>query len=128
MLKITHKGDLSRTTAFLTNASKGRNNILRTLHTYGQKGVQALSMATPVDTGKTASSWSYEVTHSRGSFSICWHNANVTSDGTPVAILLQYGHGTGTGGYVQGVDYINPALRPIFDQMADEVWREVNRA
>jgi hypothetical protein len=89
-----------------------------------QKGVAALSRATPHDSGKAASSWSYEVTKTRSSITIGWKNSDV-ENGYPVALMIQYGHGTGTGGYIAGIDYINPAMRPIFDQIADTVWKAV---
>ena len=92
---------------------------------YGRKGVAALSMATPVDTGEAASSWRYEVNFNKDTISIEWLNDDVTRDGVPIVILLQYGHGTGTGGYVQGRDFINPAIQPIFDEIADALWKEV---
>lgn len=94
------------------------------LHEYGRKGVESLSAATPVDTGLTASSWSYRIEKSDGKISINWLNSNVNK-GVNIAIILQYGHGTGNGGYVVGRDYINPALAPIFDAMADKAWKEV---
>ena len=94
------------------------------LHEYGRKGVESLSTATPVDTGLTASSWSYRIEKSDGKISINWLNSNVNK-GVNIAIILQYGHGTGNGGYVVGRDYINPALAPIFDAMADKAWKEV---
>lgn len=94
---------------------------------YAQVGVNALTMGTPIDTGETAFSWYYEIKRKgKASLEISWHNRNEVS-GIPVAILLQYGHGTGTGGYVAGVDYINPAIRPIFKIIADAVWKEVIR-
>lgn len=125
MIKVTQKGDFSKTIRFLHRAS--RPDIRKILERYGEKGVKALQQATPKDTGVTASSWSYEVRASHGFYTIFWKNSNLTSEGTPVAILLQYGHGTGFGGYVQGRDYINPALRGIFDDMAKDAWEEVNR-
>jgi hypothetical protein len=97
------------------------------LHHYGKAGVQALASATPVESGLTAESWDYKVLNTASSFSITWTNSHVV-DGRPIAILLQYGHGTGTGGYVEGRDYINPALKPIFDRLADEVWKAVTSA
>lgn len=90
-----------------------------------QTGVDALASATPKRTGLTASSWSYEIEVGFGQTSICWTNDNVTRDGDPIAIMLQYGHGTGTGGYVVGQDYINPAIKPVFDNIADAVWKAV---
>lgn len=101
--------------------------IRETLDRYGRMGVDALSSATPVDSGLTSESWAYSVLITSRSYSITWTNSNIV-DGRPIAILLQYGHGTGTGGYVEGQDYINPALKPIFDQLAEEVWKVVTTA
>lgn len=125
MIKITQKGDFSKTFRFLQKAKK--LDIVRILERYGEKGVSALREATPKDTGRTADSWSYEIHNSGSSFSVVWKNSNLTSEGIPIVILLQYGHGTGSGGYVQGRDFINPALRGIFDDMAREAWEEVTR-
>ena len=94
------------------------------LDKYGRLGVEALSKATPVDTGKTADSWSYEIEKTREGYTISWNNSNV-NHGVPIALILQYGHGTGTGGYVQGIDYINPAMRKVFQELADDAWKEV---
>ena len=105
--------------------SKG--DLFKVLDSYGREGVFALASATPVDSGLTSESWNYEIKRSRGSYSIIWSNSHVV-DGTPVAIMLQYGHGTGTGGYVQGRDFINPAIRPVFDRIADKVWKAVTSA
>ena len=99
-----------------------RKDHFKVLEKLAQEGVSALAEATPKDTGKTAASWSYEIVLEGTTVSIYWINDNVTRDGDPIAILLQYGHGTGTGGYVVGRDYINPAIRPVFDNIADEVW------
>lgn len=107
--------------------SMQRLNVRQILEPYGQAGVAALESATPRDSGAAASSWRYEIKQSRGGVSITWHNDDI-ENGFPVAVMIQYGHGTGTGGYVQGRDYINPALRPIFDQIADAVWRVVTSA
>lgn len=96
----------------------------RLLAEYGRLGVDALSKSTPVDSGKTADSWKYEIIQNGSSFSIVWSNTNVVGN-TTVAILLQYGHGTANGGFVQGIDYINPTMKPIFESMADKAWREV---
>jgi len=104
-----------------------RKELFKSLERYGQEGVAALESATPVDSRKTAASWSYKVTSSKGQHSIEWTNSHVVA-GTPVAILLQYGHGTGTGGYVQGRDFINPAMKPVFDKIADNVWKAVTSA
>lgn len=101
-------------------------NILNTLHHYGRLGVQHLSDNTPVDTGQTAQSWSYEIESGLGTTTIVWKNSNVNK-GLPIAILLQYGHGTNNGGYVSGIDYINPALAGVFEQFAKDIWREVTR-
>lgn len=122
MVVFKHHGDFSKTTRFLKGASK--INYRGILERYGEEGVRALSAATPVDSGLTASSWGYEVKITKTSYSIAWTNSNVV-DGVPIAIILQYGHGTRNGGYVQGRDYINPAIRPIFDKIANSVWQEV---
>lgn len=105
--------------------SKG--DIFRALEHYGRIGADALSSVTPVNTGLTAASWTYATAKKGGAYWIIWKNTNVV-DGLPVAILLQYGHGTGTGGYVQGIDYINPVIRPLFDKIANEVWKAVTSA
>ena len=125
MITFEIDGDFKKTEALL--ARLGKDDIFSTLERYGEMGVSALSSATPVDSGATAASWSYEVKNSKGSWSITWYNSNLVG-GVPVAILLQYGHGTGTGGYVQGRDYINPALRPVFDKIADNAWKAVTSA
>ncbi len=122
MIRVKHIGSFSKLERFLSRAKN--MNTLAILRKYGEKGVQALSEATPVRTGATASSWGYEITESYGSYQIIWTNSNI-QDGYSVALLIQYGHGTGTGGYVQGIDYINPALRPIFKQLASDAWKEV---
>lgn len=124
MITFTTKGDYRHFEAYLRRIKSA--DLYRTLDKYGIKGVDALSNATPTDTGRTASSWYYEIVSQKGYYSIRWHNSNVV-DGRPIAILLQYGHGTGTGGYVQGRDFIMPAIRPIFDQMVQEFWREVTK-
>jgi hypothetical protein len=101
----------------------------RSLGKYGNLGVAALKEATPVDSGVTAESWMYEVIQKPGYYSIQWYNTHTEEPGhIPIAVLIQYGHGTRQGGYVQGRDYINPAMRPIFDQIADAMWKEVTRA
>ena len=124
MITFRHQGNFSKTEKFLKKASKA--DISSILHKYGRKGVDALAAATPVDSGLTASSWDYEVSMSRGSYTITWSNSHINK-GVPIAIILQYGHGTGTGGWVQGRDYINPAIQPIFDEIADSAWREVTK-
>lgn len=125
MITIKSGGSFAKTDAFL-NAMK-RGDAFRMLDMFGKEGVNALANATPVDTGLTANSWTYEVKHASGRYSIAWYNMN-TESRTPVAILIQYGHGTGTGGYVQGRDYINPAIRPIFDRIAEQIWERVKNA
>lgn len=124
IVTVTQKGNWDKTTRYLNRLKSFRAEA--TLNKYGQKGVAALSAATPVDSSETANSWSYEIISRKGYSSIRWYNSHVV-DGRPIAILLQYGHGTGTGGYVEGRDYIMPAIRPIFDQIATEVWREVTK-
>lgn len=125
MITIRQEGDFSNLTNFFERCLSliEKSN----LDEYGRRGVEALSSATPVDTGETASSWSYKVVRRVGSASIVFSNSNLTNEGTPIAILIQYGHGTKNGGYVEGIDYINPALKPVFQNMADEIWREVDR-
>jgi hypothetical protein len=122
MISFTHKGDLSKTTGFLKKAHS--LNVSRILHKYGAEGVAALASATPLQSGKTASSWDYEIESSRDMSKITFINTHVNK-GVQIAIILQTGHGTGTGGWVQGRDYINPAIQPIFDKIADAAWREV---
>ncbi len=125
MITFESKGDFKNTERFLKKMSS--LEISAALNALATRGVRALASATPVDSGLTASSWGYKVTRSRGSFSIEWTNSH-RAGGRPVAILLQYGHGTGTGGYVRGRNYINPAIQPIFDQIADDVWKVVTSA
>lgn len=125
IISVEHAGNFNNTNKFLKKMSD--SNFLDILRRYGQIGVDALSRATPVDTGLTASSWSYDIVTSKDSFTIEWNNSNVNK-GVNVAVILQYGHGTGTGGYVQGRDYINPAIRPVFDQMSSELWKLVTSA
>lgn len=123
-IEITQKGSFDNTERYLSHLSK--DDLYATLSKYGSLGVNALSNATPQDTGETANSWYYEIKQHKGYYSIRWHNHHV-NEGRPIAILIQYGHGTGTGGYVQGRDYIMPAIRPIFDQIAAEAWKEVTK-
>lgn len=122
---ITQKGDFSKTEKFL-NFIKGEQ-YLNKLAEFGQRGVEALSQATPTDTGKTAASWAYEIEKNDTTTTIRWINTNVV-EYVNIALILQYGHGTRNGGYVSGRDYINPALRPIFDEMAEQAWKEVRNA
>lgn len=122
-ITVSASGDFKNLERFLKNA--GSRNYRRLLEEYGRKGVDALSMATPVDSGMTASSWSYDISETSNGFEINWNNSNV-NDGVNIAIILQYGHGTGTGGYVQGRDYINPALQSVFDGFVDDLTKAVN--
>ena len=125
MITVTSGGSTARTNQFLKSMIQGVP--MSGVEAAAQRGVNALQAATPSDTGLTAASWSFEIEKSSGSAIIWWVNTNVVN-GFHVAIGLQYGHGTGTGGWVAGYDYINPALRPIFDEIADSVWKEVQRA
>lgn len=125
MVTIKHRGNFNKLERFL-NAVRGAR-YLNMLDKYGQKGVKALAAATPVDTGKTAASWTYEIERSPTRTTISWLNTN-TNQNVNIAVILQYGHGTGTGGWVKGRDYINPAIRPVFDRIANEAWREVTSA
>lgn len=124
MLSLTSRGRHALTRAWLKNALS--SDMYSALDAAGQKGVAALARATPVESGLTARSWDYTVSVSGKSATIEWYNTHV-NQGVPIAILLQYGHGTGTGGFVRGRDYINPAIQPVFDQIADEVWEKVNK-
>ena len=124
MISFKHTGDFSKLTSFLEKA-KGAVR-LGNLDRYGQEGVAALSAATPVDSGLTANSWYYEIEHKNGSATINFCNSNI-QNGVPIAIILQYGHGTGNGGWVQGRDYINPAIQPVFDKIAESAWKEVTK-
>ena len=121
-ITFRHKGSFSKTEKFLNSLLK--LDYLNVLERYGRAGVSALAAATPKDSGLTAASWGYEITHNRKETAIIFTNSNI-SNGVNIAIILQYGHGTGNGGYVAGRDYINPAIQPIFDKMANEAWREV---
>lgn len=124
MISIRQKGDFSKTLRFLENAKKPLR--VSDLEKFGREGVAALASATPVNTGKTANSWYYQIEEKKGSVTISFHNSNI-QNGVPIAILLQYGHGTRNGGWVQGRDYINPAIQPIFDKIADLAWKEVTK-
>lgn len=124
MISFRHKGDFSNLTNLLERSKELFK--LSDLDRYGREGVEALSSATPVDTGLTARSWSYKITHERGTVSISFHNSNI-QNGVPIAIILQYGHGTGSGAWVQGRDYINPAIQPVFDKILNDAWKEVRK-
>lgn len=124
MITFRQKGDFSKVTHYFEKLKETAK--LGVLYKYGREGVAALASATPTETGLTASSWSYTIERQNGSVAIVFENSNINK-GVPIAIILQYGHGTGTGGWVQGRDYINPAIQPIFDKMADEAWKEVTK-
>lgn len=124
MIKFRHEGDFSKLTGFLEKAK--RTVRIGNLDRYGREGVAALASATPVDSGETANSWNYEIKHENGSVAITFNNSHFNK-GVPIAIILQYGHATGTGGWVEGRDYINPAIQPIFDKIANDAWREVTK-
>jgi hypothetical protein len=124
MISASVTGSFDKTTSYLERMQSGQ--MFRGLDRYGSTGVSFLSNATPVDTGRAASSWGYRVTHKNGKHSIAWFNTDVEG-GVNVALILQYGHGTGTGGYVVGRDYINPAMRPLFDKIVTDIWMEVTR-
>ena len=124
MISFRQKGDFSKLKRYLERVKESAK--IGVLDKYGREGVAALASATPVETGKTANSWYYEIKRQNGSVSIEFKNSNI-KDGVPIAVILQYGHGTGTGGWVQGRDYINPAIQPIFDKIADSAWKEVTK-
>lgn len=122
MIKVSSKGDFRNTIKFLENVEK--SNYINILKKYGEKGVNRLKAATPIDSGKTANSWEYKIEYNKNKISLVWYNTNI-NDGVPIALILQTGHGTRTGDYVRGIDYINPAMKPVFDEIANEVWKEV---
>ena len=124
MISFRQKGDFSKLSKYFERVKEAAK--IGVLDKYGQECVAALSSATPVDSGQTANSWYYEIKRQNGSVSIVFNNSHINK-GVPIAIILQYGHGTGTGGWVQGRDYINPAIRPIFDRIAEDAWKEVTK-
>ena len=124
MISFRHKGDFSKLTRFLERAKEAVH--IGDLDKFGKEGVAALASATPVDSGETANSWYYEIENRKDSVKISFHNSNV-QNGVPIAVILQYGHGTRNGGWVQGRDYINPAIQPIFDKIANNAWKEVTK-
>lgn len=122
MISFTGKGDFSKLNRYLERLKEVIK--IGDLDKYGRAGVEALRSATPVDSGETANSWYYEIVRKKGSVSIQFKNSNI-NEGVPIAVILQYGHGTGTGGWVEGRDYINPSIQPIFDKIAENAWKEV---
>lgn len=124
MISFRQKGNFSKLTSFLEKAKEAVK--IGDLDKFGREGVAALESATPVDSGLTARSWYYKIENKNGSAKISFHNSNI-QNGVPIAIILQYGHGTGTGGWVEGRDYINPAIQPVFDKIAENAWREVTK-
>lgn len=122
MISFRQKGDFSKLTRYFERVKEAAR--LSILDKYGREGVAALASATPVESGKTADSWYYEIKRQNGSATISFYNSNVNK-GVPIAIILQYGHGTGTGGWVEGRDYINPAIQPVFDKIVNNAWKEV---
>ena len=123
MIKVKNTGDFEKTLTFFERILNF--NYVSILREYGKKGVAALEAATPKDTGETASSWTYSVTKKNGRLILAWNNSVLTEEGTPIAILLEYGHATKNGGFVMGLDYLEPALRPVFQNMSDEIWRRI---
>lgn len=124
MITFRHKGDFKKVTRYFERVREAAR--IGILDKYGREGVAALASATPVDTGLTAGSWYYEIENKNGSAVIRFNNSNI-QNGVPIAIILQYGHGTRNGGWVQGRDYINPAIQPIFDKIVDAAWKEVTK-
>lgn len=122
MIKFEHHGSFKKIELFFSRAK--RQEFYRKLHKTAELGVQALAAATPKDSGETAASWSYEIVKGHDGYHIYWTNSNF-NQGIPIAILIQYGHGLHQGGYVKGIDYINPAMKPVFDKLTEEVWGEV---
>lgn len=123
MIRFKQSGNFNNTERFFKKTKDGKY-ILDVLNRYGREGVTALSSNTPVDSGITASSWDYKIEVKNGRSTIYWTNSNI-NEGVPIAVILQYGHGTNGGGYVKGIDYINPAIKPVFEQIANKAWKEV---
>lgn len=122
IIGVTQKGNFRKTDRFLHHLIGA--HYAKKLQYYGERGVQALKAATPKDTGETANAWSYEIVEENGRTAVYWRNSHVENY-VNIAIILQYGHATRNGGFVEGIDYINPAIRPIFEEMAKEAWKEV---
>ena len=127
MIKVKVKGNYDKTERFLKENENPLIRLRGVLEKYGREGIAVLSSDTPIDTGETASSWDYRIEEGKDFISLVFTNNKTTYTGIPIAILLQYGHGNGRGGYVQGRDYINPAIQPVFDKLADAAWKEVNK-
>lgn len=123
MITFKQHGDFKNTERFLSRAQKLKVESM--LKRYGAEGVAVLAAGTPVASGLTASSWDYNITISKWGYTITWSNSHV-NQGANIAILIQYGHGTGTGGYIPPIDYVNPAMRPLFERMTEEIWKEVS--
>ena len=124
MITVRQKGSFSKTIRYMTRVKKAIN--ISDLDRFGKDGVSALASATPIDSGETASQWYYEIERGKESVTISFNNSNI-QNGVPIAIILQYGHATRNGGWVSGRDYINPAIQPVFDKIAEEAWKEVTR-
>lgn len=124
MIDFKQSGDFKKLSSFLEKTKEAIN--LGDLDRYGREGVAALESATPVDSGLTSQSWTYEIIRQEGRVSIAFNNSNI-QNGVPIAVILQYGHGTNNGGWVEGRDYINPAIQPIFDKIIDDAWKEVRK-
>lgn len=125
MITFKSRGDFKKLDRFMERMKEVAK--LGDLNKYGREGVAALSSATPVDSGETAGSWSYDIVREDGRVSLVFSNSNI-QNGVPIAIILQYGHATRNGGWVEGRDYINPAIQPIFDKIVEDAWKEVRRA
>ncbi|MBQ6446474.1 MAG: hypothetical protein IJJ10_03295 [Bacillus sp. (in: Bacteria)] len=123
MIRVRHRGSFKNIEKFLNKMA--HNNFLKYLNDCGAKGVEALASVTPKESGETASSWSYSIENTGDSLVVYWSNSKTTVNGTPIVILLKYGHATGTGGYVRGYDFIDPSIRPIFDSFVNQMWNEV---
>lgn len=124
MITLKQRGNFDKLTSFLERIKEPFN--MGILNKYGMKGVEALREATPKDTGKTSESWSYKITRENDIVKLSFLNSNRNED-VPIAIILQYGHGTKNGGWVEGIDYINPAIQPLFEELAKEIWKEVSK-
>jgi hypothetical protein len=125
MITITHQGNFEKTTSFLARLPNAP--FKRILTQYGERGLVILRQNTPVDSGVTADSWGYEIQVKRGSMSLVWTNSHVTPEGVPIVILIQYGHGTKGGAYIQGIDFINPIMVPLFEKLSGDLWEEVTK-